>query len=390
MISQLALALPEAPFSPLAAYDESAFLHEVLQRPDAALFISISGGKDSDALLRTLAGAHSALGWQCDVYAIHADLGRTEWPESLPHCQRVCDELGIPLIVVKRPQGDLLQEIQDRMAKLGGERNHWPTATERYCTADQKSQQLDKAKRAPFWPDAANRYCTADQKRGPINTAMRNATPHWPSADNRYCTAHHKTNQANTAIRQQGYSLVVSAMGIRGEESPARAKKPRVQVRAELSTKHYKTKVTVTDKKGRERQRELGLAPAEAWANWEPGKGRLAFDWNAIHHWSKDRVWQANGTTAADLERRQKVYRLGLKDEALKDWPCHPAYVYGNERVSCSLCVLASKNDLRVGAIHNPDLYREYVRMEQVSGFTFQHKKPLSLVAPELLGEISA
>lgn len=42
----------------------------------------------------------------------------------------------------------------------------------------------------------------------------------------------------------------------------------------------------------------------------------------------------------------------------------HPAYEYGNKRVSCVLCVLASKNDLRVGAAHYPELADMYMIME--------------------------
>jgi 3'-phosphoadenosine 5'-phosphosulfate sulfotransferase (PAPS reductase)/FAD synthetase len=352
-------------------------LERVFQREDAALFVSISGGKDSMAMLRTLAAAHRERGWRCGLFAIHADLGRTEWAESLPHCQQVCDELGVFLKVVRRPQGDLLQEIQERMAKLGGERSHWPSATQRYCTADQKRGQLQKAKKAVFWPDAANRYCTSDQKRTQIDKALR--APHWPSAANRYCTSHQKQHQIDPVLRT--YSLVVSAMGMRAQESRNRAKKSAFQIDQDLAGKRFRA-MDADEALDRWIREDTNYPPTQ--------RARLAFEWLPIHGWTADDVWEALGTSASDLARRQKLYRLGLTDEALTGWPAHPAYVYGNERVSCSLCVLASRNDLAVGARHNPELYRTYVQMERESGFTFQHGKPLAEVAPDLLTEAIA
>lgn len=320
-------------------------LHQVFARPDAALIVSISGGKDSQAMLAAVAAAYQENGWRCGLFAIHADLGRAEWPQSLAHCQKLCDELGIMLQVVRRPQGDLVQEIQDRQAKLTGTgRSAWPTATQRYCTADQKRGQIEKAKRQPFWPSAASRYCTADQKRAQIDKQLR------------------------------GYSLVVSAMGMRAGESRARAKKTAFTIDATLTAKRFRE-----------------LEPDAALAAWEAdaSDARLAFDWLPIHDWTVEQVWEACATSADDVARRQALYAAGEIDAAFDGWQAHPAYVFGNERVSCALCVLASRNDLRVGAIHNPDLYRTYVQMERESGFTFQHGKALADVAPELLEHTS-
>ncbi len=260
-----------------------------------------------------------------------------------------------------------MQEIQDRQAKLTGTgRSAWPTATQRYCTADQKRGQLEKAKRQPFWPDAQNRYCTADQKRGQVDKALR--APFWPSSASRYCTSHHKGEQIDKELR--AYSLVVSAMGMRGQESRARAKKPVFTIDATLTAKRFRS-----------------LDPAAALASWsvDESAARLAFDWLPIHDWSVDDVWSACGTSAAELAWRQAAYAAGEALAALDGWPAHPAYVFGNQRVSCAMCVLASRNDLRNGAIHNPELFRTFVQMERESGFTFQNGKALADVAPELL-----
>ena len=40
----------------------------------------------------------------------------------------------------------------------------------------------------------------------------------------------------------------------------------------------------------------------------------------------------------------------------------------GSQHLSCALCILASVNDLSNGAVHNPDIYREYCRIEAVTG----------------------
>jgi len=48
----------------------------------------------------------------------------------------------------------------------------------------------------------------------------------------------------------------------------------------------------------------------------------------------------------------------------------HPAYALGNERLSCVFCIMASANDLRNGALHNPELYAKYVEIERRTGYT--------------------
>ena len=49
----------------------------------------------------------------------------------------------------------------------------------------------------------------------------------------------------------------------------------------------------------------------------------------------------------------------------------HPAYDAGCSRVSCSICVLASEHDIRIGAQYNPDLARKYLEIEAKIGHRF-------------------
>lgn len=163
------------PLDKVAVPDEVLAL---LQREDATTLINISGGKDSDCMLRLLCELHRERQWPSRLLAIHSDLGKMEWHESLPHCRSVCDELGIELEVVTREQLDLLDAIEARMA-----------------------QRPD----APPFPSSAARYCTAGWKRDVINRWIRHNI-------------------------EPGHACV-SAMGLRAAESRARAQKPVWQIR---------------------------------------------------------------------------------------------------------------------------------------------------------------
>ncbi|MCI0731014.1 MAG: phosphoadenosine phosphosulfate reductase family protein [Chloroflexi bacterium] len=334
--------------------------HPLLEIPDvirsalaagATIYVSISAGKDSQALINTITQVARLEGWTNAIAALHMDLKRAEWRESLPHADRIAAENGLPLIVTTRPQGDLVAEIEDRMRKL---------------------QDTGR----PFWPSAAQRYCTADQKRGPADVVYRASAPFWPSAASRYCTAHNKTNQADREYRATAAGVVISAEGIRAQESPTRAKKQCVHLRKQITAK---------------RLRDMDVA--QALANRQAGE-RVAINWYPLFAWDIEMVWQACGTSSADLARRQEMYREGRRRgdrammlAALAGWPAHPAYVYGNQRLSCALCVLASENDLLNGARHNPALFLRYLQMEQEGGFTFKNGWSLQSLVPTLLEE---
>ena len=279
----------------------------------ADLAVSLSGGKDSQAMAHPLYDFHSKLNFPGSIYAIHMDLGRVEWPQTAEHVRRIARKAGLHhLKVVSRPQGDLLQQIQDRMKKL-----------------------KDTGK--PFWPSAAARYCTSDQKR----------------------------SQADKVYRKS--SLIISAEGIRNEESHSRAKKQPVSIRKSITAKRLKN-----------------LTPREALMKWN-GKERLALNWYPILHWTTEEVWWGCGTSILALENRRRDYAEadGIHKAVLLDmWPAHPAYMFGNDRLSCALCILGSKNDLQVGARHNPDLWQTYRDMEEEGGFTFKHGFSLAEVDP--------
>ena len=256
-------------------HDPAQLLHH-----GAALVLSVSGGKDSDAMCHHLLERRRAEGWSGEVVMIHADLGaRVEWQQTPDYVQNLAQRKGVPLHVVRWTHGDLIDRIWQRYYK-------------------------DPSR--PCWPSAQMRYCTADLKRGPISRELRRL---FPSGN------------------------VIRAMGLRAQESQTRARRPAFSLRADSSA---------------------------------PTKGRFVYDWLPIHDWMETDVWDC-------IRRHGNIH--------------HEAYSLGNYRLSCALCVLASLNDLINGAVHNPATYREYCRIEAVTGYSFRKDFWLSDLKPDLLPE---
>lgn len=265
----------------------------------AKVYSNISGGKDGQAMSKVLGSMVHAL--------VHADLGKAEWPESLPHCKLQAKELNVPLFVVYRSDGKgLIERMKDRMATLKA-----------------------KGEGKPFWPSSESRYCTSDLKRDPIDTFYRNLE----------------------------HDFIISAEGIRAQESKKRSQKNPLAIRTRITSTYYK-----------------GMTVDEAIAAYTPGK-RLALTWYPIFNATVDDVWATYGMTEYDLMMCRRHYKSF--GEVRKWWPFHPAYAYGNDRVSCVFCILGSPNDLAVGAREHPELLEEYIVMEYDGEATF--KKDFSL-----------
>jgi 3'-phosphoadenosine 5'-phosphosulfate sulfotransferase (PAPS reductase)/FAD synthetase len=116
-----------------------------------AVFVRSSGGKDSQAMLHHVVGVADAQGYPRErITVTHSDLGRVEWKGTTDLAREQAAHYGLAFVVVKRPQGDLL----DHARKLG----KFPSATQRFCTSDHKRAQLAKtitsAHRA--WTEAGN------------------------------------------------------------------------------------------------------------------------------------------------------------------------------------------------------------------------------------------
>lgn len=244
-----------------------------------ALFVvNHSGGKDSQAMLIRLLERIP----RAQLLVVHASLGEFEWHGALEHAQRQAAAAGLPFIVARAVK-TFLEMVERRYAVRPG-----PNSS---C-----------------WPSSANRQCTSDLKRGPIEREVRR----WAKAN--------------------GFSTIVSCMGMRAAESAARAKREAFTV----------------NKRG-------------------TVKGRDWFEWLPIHDMPTDEVFRT-------IERAGQTL--------------HPAYLSGNQRLSCVFCIFGSPTDIANGARHRPDLYRRYREIEQRTGYTM-HQSRRSLDELAALGNAS-
>lgn len=222
----------------------------------ALVFASHSGGKDSQAMLAELRTQVPAE----QLVIVHANLGEVEWPGVIDHIRANID--GDQLHIVRA--GKTLLEMVER--------------------------RHESRPDVPPWPSAKHRQCTSDLKRGPIYKFIRQT------------------------MKARGATLAINAMGLRAEESSARAKKQPWTHNAALSK-----------------------------------AGRTVYDWLPIHDWPTARVFE-------------RIAEAGQQ-------PFH-AYESGNERLSCMFCILGCTGDLRNAARHAPELARKYIELERRTGYS--------------------
>lgn len=282
----------------------------------ADLAISVSGGKDGDAMATLLPELHRQRGWTGRIVLVQSDLGRTEWEYTEEHLTKLSERTGVELMRIKREKGDMVDRWRERYEKLKAE-----------------------GKNTPFWSSSASRYCTSDMKRGPIDIMLRHWTP---------------------------TGSVICAVGLRRQESMSRAKKDDWYERDAV------TSVT---------------------------KERHGATWHPLMGLSLNDVWEALGTSAETLKNLQNIIAKHRKagitpEQAMKEaihfcelgsWPAHPAYLLGNERLSCKICILGSLNDIANGIEHDPAHYRDLVDLEIESGFSFKQGMWLGALRPDLL-----
>jgi 3'-phosphoadenosine 5'-phosphosulfate sulfotransferase (PAPS reductase)/FAD synthetase len=139
------------------------------------ILVNSSAGKDSQAMLTHLVGLADAQGVARDrLIVVHADLGRAEWEGTLTLAREQAEHYGLRFEVVTREKGDLLHQIEAR--------GMFPSSTARYCTSDQKTAQVAKLM-------------------------------------TRLADEHRATHGKDSQVR------ILNCLGIRAQESPARAKK---------------------------------------------------------------------------------------------------------------------------------------------------------------------
>ncbi|GAE32427.1 phosphoadenosine phosphosulfate reductase domain-containing protein [Alkalihalobacillus hemicellulosilyticus] len=199
------------------------------------------------------------------IVLVHSDLGKVEWNGVQDHIKKYSDH---KLNVVRA-----------------------------------KKTFLEMVERRGKWPSAAYRQCTSDLKRGPIFKFIRND------------------------LKERGGTVAVNVMGLRAQESTARAKKVPFFYN---KTQSVNKRVT-----------------------------RHVYDWLPIFYFTTEEVFQT------------------IRDVGEK-----PFWAYEkNERLSCVFCIMGCVNDLRHGAEQRPELYKEYVELEKKIGHTMfmKGKEPIYL-----------
>lgn len=141
------------------------------------ILANISGGKDSQTMLRRLVSLCDTAGVRDRIVCVFADLGEAdEWPGTEEIARYHADYYGLRFIAVRK-----------------GEAKGQPVGL------------LEHIEKRGMWPDAKNRYCTSDLKRDPISTVMTSLV-------------------RELALDRQ--VRVLNCMGMRSQESPKRAMLP--------------------------------------------------------------------------------------------------------------------------------------------------------------------
>lgn len=228
--------------------------------------VSSSGGKDSSVMLRAIALLAEEQGVKDRVHVIHSTFSE-EWPGADAMARGQAEMFGLKFHLVGKVNSELTGKTL-----------------------------LDYVEHRQKWPDSPNRFCTSDFKRGPIEKQIKALTPL-------------SRKPFNRPYR------VLDVWGLRGDESPKRAKRPQLDKNKRLSNG-----VRQTD-------------------TWMPIK-----DWNEIKVW---KIIRENGI------------------------PVHYAYGLGFKRLSCRFCIYASRDTLMASALQSPELFSKYVEVEKKIGFKF-------------------
>jgi 3'-phosphoadenosine 5'-phosphosulfate sulfotransferase (PAPS reductase)/FAD synthetase len=240
------------------------------------IVVNSSAGKDSQCMLDFVVERCDEAGVRRSrLIVVHADLGRVEWPGTRELAEEQARHYGLEFVAVSRPQGDLLEHIERR----------------------------------GMFPSPSARFCTSDHKRTPVSTAF--------------------TRLANRS-RQEGVRVcrILSCMGMRAEESPARARRPAFSRNAMASN-------------GR----------------------RQVDDWLPLHAWKLEEVWS-------------RIRASGVRH--------HPAYDLGMPRLSCCFCIFSPRSALLLAGKHNPELLARYVEVERKINHRFRLELPLAEIQQAL------
>ena len=177
----------EQPDLPVATTEEVDSMIE----SDCVVAFGVSGGKDGAAAAIAGIAYLDSVGHKGPRILVHADLGRVEWEDSLPSCQRLADALGAELMVVKRQAGDMMDRWINRWENNVQRYRDlacvklilpWSTPSMRFCTSELKNQVIERALKKRF-PDreilnvtGVRRQESARRRRMPVSKPNKGLT----------------------------------------------------------------------------------------------------------------------------------------------------------------------------------------------------------------------
>lgn len=303
------------------------------------ILVNTSAGKDSQAMSEVVIRECRKLGILNRVVMVHADLGRVEWAGTRELAEEHARHYGVRFEVVTRKGGDLLDAIEQR--------GMWPANKQRFCTSYFKRDQVAKlmTRLVTEIRDGMPKEVPASWVCGECGAgfeSLQSCPQHGPRTvptsflDTQFGAGWWKDAFGFTAAptvpvwsagRGSSYRVrVLNCMGLRADESPARAKKTPFEM-------------DPTRSNGR----------------------RIVDNWLPIHDWNVGQVWAC-------------IKQAGTR--------VHHAYALGMPRLSCCFCIFSPESALLLAGYHNRDLLREYAALETKMGHTFREK--MSLVQIEL------
>lgn len=120
---------------------------DVLIDAGAPIVICVSGGKDSRLAAEQAVAYARGRRHAGPMMLCYSDLGRVVWSDAKDQCQRLAERLEIPLVIVKREAGGLMERWQKR----------WADNVQRYAN-------LSCVKLILPWSTPSMRFCTSELK----------------------------------------------------------------------------------------------------------------------------------------------------------------------------------------------------------------------------------
>lgn len=248
------------------------------------ILVNSSGGKDSLASLALVCGMAKEACALDRVVCVHADLGHVEWAGTKELAERQASHFGVRFEVVRCKDG-----------------------------------LLDLVRRRGMFPANKQRYCTSNLKTGQVQKLITRLADEWRVAERERAGKRAKLRRPR----------ILNVLGMRGDESPKRAK-------------------------------FLPFVPDDPKSS--SSTRRQVDRWLPLHSWTLEDVWGA-------------IDEWGLRPLS------HYAYTLGMPRVSCVFCIFAPKSALILAGKHNPALLAEYVAVESEIGHRFRMDLSMAQVA---------